>query len=68
MLVGTLLKDRVSSSVYLVDLGSLLLAAALALGLRVAWRARPSRLRTFVLALVVFLLGSILVGLFLTHR
>lgn len=68
VLIGTLLKDRVSSSVYLVDLGSLLLAAALVLGLRIAWRARPSRLRSFVLALTVFLLGSILVGVFLTHR
>lgn len=68
VLLGTLLKDRASGSAYLVDLGSLLLAASLALGLRVVWSAPPSRLRAVFVALVVFLLGSSLVGIFLTHR
>ena len=68
VLAGTLLQDRMNQSVLLVDLGSLLLAGSLLLGLRIARGAAPSRFRVLFMLLVAGLLISILIGMVLAHR
>ena len=68
VLAGTLLQDRVSHSVLLVDLGSLLLAGALLLGIGIARGAPPSRLRSLYYLLAIGLLISMFIGILLAHR
>jgi hypothetical protein len=68
VIAGTLLRDRMSHSVLLVDLGSLLLAGALLLGVGIARGAPPSRLRSLYYLLVIGLLLSMVIGILLAHR
>jgi len=68
VLAGTLLQDQSSHSIFLVDLGSLLLAGALLLGIGIARGAPPSRLRLLYYLLAIGLLISMFIGILLAHR